>query len=65
VGCAGAIKGKVVDFDACCKEAVNLLFGRLFDVADVKGDFGWCGERLTRDNGGENLRGERMARACW
>jgi hypothetical protein len=42
---AGAIEGKVVDFDsdACCKESVNLLFGRLFDVADVVGDFGWCG----------------------
>ena len=32
-----------MDFDACCKESVNLLFGRLFDVADVVGDFGWCG----------------------
>ena len=30
---------KVANFDPCCEEALHALFGRLFDVADVVGNF--------------------------
>ena len=40
--------GKVAHFDACCEETLHALFGGLFDMADVIGDFcrggrGWLG----------------------
>ena len=35
--------GKVADFDACCEEALHVLFWRLFEVAEVIRDFCWGG----------------------
>jgi hypothetical protein len=54
------LEGKVAHFDPRHEEAVHLLFGRVFHVADVVGDFGWHGRGgLGTVGGGTGRLGTR------